>query len=90
MPEMADEPAQDDPLGAQWVEEFAKIHARQPTDADRQDRLFSLIIYGSGPGNSWTDADWAIYEPKRKALWQGQERWPAEDIAEGYDRFQRR
>ena len=85
---MAGEPAKDDPLGAQWVGKFSKLQERQPTDADRQDRLFSLIIHGSGPKNSWTDADWAIYETNRRTLWQGKEQWPAEDFIEGYDRFQ--
>jgi hypothetical protein len=88
LPEMTDGQAEDDPLGAHWVEDFFKVRRRRPTDADRQDRLFSLIIYGGGPGNSWTDADWAIYETNRKALWQGRERWPAENNAEGYDCFQ--
>ena len=88
LPKVADEHAEPDPLGAHWAEKFSEVRGRPPTDADRQDRLFSLIIYGSGPGNSWTGADWAIYAINRTALWQGQERWPVEDIAEGYDRFQ--
>ncbi len=78
-----------DPLGVHWQEDFNKVHGQSPTDADRQDRLFSLIFSGSGPGNMWSDSDWAIYRTNRGAFWGGQESWPAGDLPQGYDRFQR-
>jgi len=81
-------PVADDPLGVHWQEDFMKVCGRSPTDADRQDRLFSLIFSGSGPGSTWIDSDWASYGNNRQAFWGGQESWPAGDLPEGYDRFQ--
>ncbi|HSG16381.1 MAG TPA: hypothetical protein VLE70_08675 [Anaerolineae bacterium] len=77
-----------DPLDDDWEGAFRTRHARLPTDVDRQDRLFSLIILGGGPEGAWTDEDWAFYLEKRESLWEGDIGWWAEKLAPNYDRFE--
>jgi len=76
-----------DPLNEQWVANFAVVHGRASNDADRQDRLFSLMFPGRGAEGAWTDADWGEYHANRQAVWSRTAAWPAGDIAPGYDRF---
>lgn len=77
-----------DPLGDGWAGVIRVTYGREPTDADRQDRLFSLLFLGSGPGGVWTDGDRAFYLNQKDALWKGVMSWPAEDLAADYDRFE--
>lgn len=70
-----------------WVEEFTAIEGKPPTEADHQDRLFSLIFMGNGPGGSWTPADNEFYMSHKEALWAGEQPWPNELVPVGYDRF---
>jgi hypothetical protein len=76
-----------DPLGSSWIVRFTKIKNRPPTDVDRQDYLFSLLYFGSGPDGSWTDLDWSAYLDRRQAFWSGELMWPGENTTPGYDRF---
>ena len=76
-----------DPLGPNWIARFTKTNSTSPTDVDRQDYLFSLIFYGSGPDGSWTDSNWRSYRDQRQAFWSGELMWPGENAAPGYDRF---
>ncbi len=76
-----------DPLGVNWVDYFVEIEGTPPEEADRQDRLYSLIILGGGQGGSWTPADRELYMTHKEALWAGDQQWPFEDLPAGYDRF---
>ncbi len=82
------DPLGHDPLDQEWIDTFQAAHGRMPTDENRQDRLFSLIFLGSGPGGTWTDADWIEYGANREKVWSGTTAWEADNVAEGYDRFQ--
>ena len=74
-------------MNQDWENVFLSAHGRPPTDADRQDQLFSLIFLGSGQGGAWTDDDWACYIDRRSDLWDGSVDWPPEPLRAGYDRF---
>ncbi len=50
-----------DPLDKEWESQFKKNNGRNPTDFDRQMRLYSLIYSGPVSGShNWTDEDWAV------------------------------
>jgi hypothetical protein len=76
-----------DPLDEQWVVAFSVANGRPPGDADRQDRLFSVMFPGRGPAGAWTDEDWTTYWTVRRSLWSGEAPWPASDEGPGYLRF---
>ena len=82
------DPAGHDPLDQGWIDTFQATHGQIPTDENRQDRLFSLMFLGSGPGGAWNEGDWAEYESRKEAFWSGEEAWRAENVAPGFDRFQ--
>jgi RHS repeat-associated protein len=81
------DPSGHDPLDAEWERAFREATGRDPTDKDRQDRLFSLIYKGSGPDGAWTDADWQWYTTHRDDLYRGRENWRSDDQEAGLDRF---
>lgn len=76
-----------DPLGESWEAAFTAANGRPPNDPDRQDRLFALLHWGSGPAGAWTPADWSDYQAQRAELWRGQVPWPAENQPAGLARF---
>jgi hypothetical protein len=70
------DPSGYDPLDSDWIRRFIEQHGgREPTDLDRQDRLFSLIFCGSGSNCTWTKDDWEEYSAQRAAIWEDSSRW---------------
>jgi len=63
------DPSGHDPLDKTWEEEFEQAHGRAPTDDDRRDRLFSVMVMGNGAGGTWTEADWQNYASNRTDFW---------------------
>ncbi len=76
-----------DPLNDAWVNKFIEVNDKTPADANRQDRLFSLLFSGSGSNGSWTGEDWSQYLGKKNALWPGKEAWGDNQIGPNFDRF---
>jgi len=76
-----------DPLGVNWVKQFVEIEGMPPEETDRQDRLYSLIFAGGGPGGSWTQSDIEFYSSNKEALWVGDQQWPYDEFPAGYNRF---
>lgn len=76
-----------DPLGESWIGAFTQKNGKTPTDADRQDRLFSLLFMGKGDDGSWTSDDWTQYKRQKNLLWSGKEAWKAENTISNFDRF---
>ena len=58
-----------------WLDDFRAANGRAPTDVDRQDRLFSLMCFGSGFESAWTEADWQRYRSYRDEFWRGVKQW---------------
>jgi RHS repeat-associated protein len=82
------DPSGYDPLDAAWEAAFRAAHGGQdPTDRDRQDRLFSLIYSGSGLGGSWTESDWQEYVTERDEYYTGAQRWKTAVTPGGIYRF---
>jgi hypothetical protein len=79
------DPSGYDPIDAAWEEAFRAAYGRDPTDADRQDYLFSLMFLGTGENGAWTAADWDYYHAHRDDLWAGLS-WRVHETA-GFDRF---
>jgi RHS repeat-associated protein len=79
------DPTGHDPLDQAWEEAFEAANGRQPTDQDRQDRLFSLVFKGSGPNGEWTLDDWVRYAENRSNFWNGTGDFDGE--VKGLDRF---
>jgi RHS repeat-associated protein len=53
------DPSGYDPLDADWEQQFRDANGRDPTDVDRQDRLYSLAYPGPVSGSTtWTREDW--------------------------------
>ncbi len=64
------DPTGHDALGADWELEFKQVNGRDPTDEDRQIRLFSLIRKGPISGNDiWNADDWAEFGRKGRNYW---------------------
>ena len=76
-----------DPLNETWVNDFIEANGKTPTDANRQDLLFSLLFLGSGRNRSWTGDDWSQYLGTKNALWLGKEAWQTEKSEPNFDRF---
>ena len=81
------DPSGRDPLDAAWEAEFRENNGRDPTDVDRNDRLFSLLFCGHGSHCAWTDADWSEYHQHRSALWSADHKWWGGDPRLGIDAF---
>jgi RHS repeat-associated protein len=64
------DPSGFDPLDEEWESAFRAAHGgRDPTDADRQARLFSLLFLGPVSGKSaWTEEDWTYFSENRADL----------------------
>ncbi|MBM4429772.1 MAG: RHS repeat-associated core domain-containing protein [Chloroflexi bacterium] len=53
----------------EWVERYKAAHGgAEPTRQDWRDYVFSLTHHGSGPGGSWTEEDWLVYEQLRATI----------------------
>jgi RHS repeat-associated protein len=74
------DPSGHDPLDANWEEQFRRRNnGWSPSDADRQNRLFSLLFPGSGAGGAWTDSDWAAFFADRWRYLHGERFWRSGD-----------
>jgi len=64
------DPSGYDPLDEAWEEAFRAAHGGQdPTDADRQARLYSTLFPGPVSGErDWTEEDWAYFHQNRVDL----------------------
>jgi RHS repeat-associated protein len=80
------DPSGYDPLDEEWENDFRRNNGVDPTDEDRRDRLFSLMIKGHGEDGAWTADDWANYYQNKDALWRGEQEWDGEP-SKGLDRF---
>jgi hypothetical protein len=51
-----------DPIDSGWESDFEQAHGHQPTDEDRQARLYSLMFRGSvSHSTNWTAEDWQAF-----------------------------
>jgi hypothetical protein len=81
------DPSGHDPLDSKWERDFMNGHNnRLPTDQDRRDRLYSLIVKGHGPNGEWTFDDWKAYSQGRKGHWDNSGRMEP-GLQPGLDRF---
>jgi len=81
------DPSGHDPLDTAWMLDFLRANHRLPTDADRRNRLFSLMFRGSGQDGAWTDQDWADYAKDGEAYWRGEQSWKDGSTRQGIGGF---
>jgi RHS repeat-associated protein len=78
------DPSGHDPLDANWEEQFRRRNnGWSPSDADRQNRLFSLLFPGQDPSGVWTASDWALFFANRDRYMSGDWPWPWGDTRAG-------
>jgi len=81
------DPSGHDPLDSKWERDFMNGHNnRLPTDQDRRDRLYSLIVKGHGNNGKWTDDDWKAYSQDQRGHWEDSSKMEP-GLQAGLDRF---
>ena len=66
------DPSGHDPLDQAWLDAFRAAHGRDPSDEDRQVRLYTLTRRGPISGGvDWSAADWAEFGRQGRNYWFG-------------------